>query len=155
MAVMRQQYNVDEVVTWDVLVDRAHADSTAQDYVLLQCKEIRESGILLRPSFQQRPVVSLVRTATQISRSRAPRGDRPTGRTPRASACGCTRHSAARRPEGAALNKEGKSEHARSVVAGRSGSGPRQGRDEWPLTCGDRRVEVLVRARTRRDHEGV
>ena len=44
--------------------------------------------------------------------SRAPRGDPAGGRTPRASACGCIGHSAARRPQGAALNKYGKSNHA-------------------------------------------
>ena len=43
--------------------------------------------------------------------SRAPRGDRPPGRTPRASACGCIEHSAERRPQGAALNKYGNSNH--------------------------------------------
>jgi len=43
--------------------------------------------------------------------SRAPRGDRPPGRTPRASACGCIEHSAERRPQGAALIKYGNSNH--------------------------------------------
>jgi hypothetical protein len=37
--------------------------------------------------------------------SRALRGDRPAGRTPRASACGCIEHRAARRPQGAALTR--------------------------------------------------
>ncbi len=43
-----------------------------------------------------------------------PRGarGRPAGRTLRASAGGCIRHSAARRPQGAALNRYGRSEHA-------------------------------------------
>ena len=56
-------------------------------------------------------------------RSRAPRGDRPAGRTPRASACGCIGHSAARRPQGAALNKYGKFNHARRTRRTRTKKG--------------------------------
>jgi hypothetical protein len=50
-------------------------------------------------------------TSTSYGQLRAARGDRPAGRTPRACACGCTRQSAARRPEGAALNQEGEVGH--------------------------------------------
>ena len=48
----------------------------------------------------------------RLSQPRAARGPAG-GRTPRASACGCIGHKVARRPEGAALNKYGNSNHVR------------------------------------------
>jgi len=48
------------------------------------------------------------------SQPRAARGPAG-GRTPRASACGCIGHSAVRRPQGAALNKYGNSNHSGRV----------------------------------------
>ena len=54
--------------------------------------------------------------APLLPQPRAARGPAG-GRMPRAGACGCIEHSAARRPQGAALNKYGKSNHeARRAV---------------------------------------
>jgi len=70
----------------------------------------------------QRLAVAAVGDATPLPSRRAEAGVRRNGqpraargpaggRTPRASACGCIGRSAARRPQGAALNKYGNSNH--------------------------------------------
>ena len=66
--------------------------------------EISQSVILCRPSWLDRYSPELVEGPTSVAatscRSRALRGDRPAGRTPRAGACGCIRRRAASNKKG-------------------------------------------------------
>ena len=56
------------------------------------------------------------RSGGVLLRRRAPRGDRPPGRTPRANSCDCIGHSAVVQHRGAALNQEGKLDTARACT---------------------------------------